>query len=268
MLDIRQSKNYATYLEDVGWKVGKNKNFYFYYKKLPIVGNIVKIQRPEIIDKKSMQEILNSKKKFWITVEPTKKEQTKFLTDVGFKNSKTNYLPTKTLVINLSKDKNSILGNMKNDAKKAIKKNGQLKTREYLSPDIKQFRKAWRNILSIKRHVPSTKNLTYLKKAFGKNSLYLTDEKCTTGAIFLKINTKAYYWQAFTGKEGREKLFQYKIVWEGICWAKKNRAKFFDFEGIYDERLPNKSWLGFTHFKKSFGGEEVSFPLPLKRGLF
>lgn len=43
-------------------------------------------------------------------------------------------------------------------------------------------------------------------------------------------------------------------------WAKKRGCKIFDFEGIYDERFPNKSWLGFTHFKKSFGGYEVSYP--------
>jgi lipid II:glycine glycyltransferase (peptidoglycan interpeptide bridge formation enzyme) len=50
------------------------------------------------------------------------------------------------------------------------------------------------------------------------------------------------------------------MVWYGILWGKKRGAKMFDFEGIYDSRFPNKSWLGFTHFKKSFGGKEVEYP--------
>ncbi len=70
----------------------------------------------------------------------------------------------------------------------------------------------------------------------------------------------AYYWQAFTGTFGRKNQTQYKIVWEGVLWAKKKGVKVFDFEGIYDERFPNKSWRGFTHFKKSFGGYEVEYP--------
>ena len=37
-------------------------------------------------------------------------------------------------------------------------------------------------------------------------------------------------------------------------------AKILDFEGIFDERFPNKKWKGFTHFKKSFAGYEVEYP--------
>ena len=33
-----------------------------------------------------------------------------------------------------------------------------------------------------------------------------------------------------------------------------------DLEGVYDERFPNKKWLGFTHFKKCFGGKEKEYP--------
>jgi peptidoglycan pentaglycine glycine transferase (the first glycine) len=52
----------------------------------------------------------------------------------------------------------------------------------------------------------------------------------------------------------------YFIVWEAMKEAKKRGCKIWDFEGIYDARWPNKSWLGFSHFKKSFGGEEIEFP--------
>jgi lipid II:glycine glycyltransferase (peptidoglycan interpeptide bridge formation enzyme) len=90
--------------------------------------------------------------------------------------------------------------------------------------------------------------------------LLLLDANDTSGAIFIVADNMGYYWQAFTNKQGRQSLAQYKIVWEGILWAKKRGARVFDFEGIFDERFPNKSWQGFTHFKKSFGEDEVNYP--------
>jgi lipid II:glycine glycyltransferase (peptidoglycan interpeptide bridge formation enzyme) len=60
--------------------------------------------------------------------------------------------------------------------------------------------------------------------------------------------------------EGRSTLSQYTLLWNGILWAKKNGYKIFDFEGIFDPRFPDKNWKGFTHFKRSFGGEEVIYP--------
>jgi len=47
MLDIRQTKQYARYLLAQGWKVEKINNTYAYIKYIPIVGDIIKIQRPE-----------------------------------------------------------------------------------------------------------------------------------------------------------------------------------------------------------------------------
>ena len=114
-----------------------------------------------------------------------------------------------------------------------------------------KFRNTWRKAVGLKRYVPPLSHLLALKKSFGKNVTFLAFRD--SGAIFLKTREIAYYWQAFTGKEGRKSEIQYKIVWEGILWAKRQGAKIFDFEGIYNERFPNKSWLGFTHFKKSFG---------------
>ena len=81
----------------------------------------------------------------------------------------------------------------------------------------------------------------------------------SAGAVFLTTDKITYYYQAFTNDAGRKAHNQYRIVFDGIFWAKRMGAKVFDFEGIYDERFPNSSWKGFTHFKKSFGGYEISY---------
>ena len=42
--------------------------------------------------------------------------------------------------------------------------------------------------------------------------------------------------------------------------AKKRGIKIFDFEGIIDPRIKaTRRWHGFTHFKRGFGGEEVTY---------
>jgi len=178
---------------------------------------------------------------------------------MGYKISKSPFLPTKTLKIDLTTSKEKIINNFKKDAKGIINKNSKLKVINSHN-DIQKFRNSWKKSVGLKRYVPSLKNLKSLKISFKKNCFFALSETKDAGAIFLISDKTAYYWQAFTNKTGRKNQEQYEVVWEGILWGIKKGAKVFDFEGIYDERFPNKTWLGFTHFKKSFGGEEYKYP--------
>jgi lipid II:glycine glycyltransferase (peptidoglycan interpeptide bridge formation enzyme) len=132
--------------------------------------------------------------------------------------------------------------------------------------DIRKWHKAWKNSVNIDRYVPSVQQLLNLDKSFDdNNSLFLASHNIVSriigGALFTKTSHGiAYYWYGYTNDEGRSTLSQYSLLYQGILWAKRSGCKVFDFEGIYDSRFPNKSWLGFTHFKKSFGGIEVLYP--------
>lgn len=224
-MDIRQSPQYAKYLTLMGWKVKKINGTYCFIRKIPILGNIVKIQRTD--------KLINNLHPFLLIYEPLT------IIPKGFKLSSSPYLPTKTLQLNLTKPEKVLYKNLKKDARYALRKTENTK----IEKD--------NNFFNFKEY----KNL---KEAFGENCILLGNNN--SSAIFLKAGDTAYYWKAKTSKEGRKSQVQYKIVWEGILWAKKLKAKFFDFEGIYDERFPNKKWLGFTHFKKSFGGKEILYP--------
>jgi lipid II:glycine glycyltransferase (peptidoglycan interpeptide bridge formation enzyme) len=253
MIDIRQTEEYKTYLSSIGWQVKRIENTNYFIKRLPLIGSIMKIQRPEKINPTTIENLTKKYRVFQVILES--KEQINLK---GFHLSKSPYLPTKTLQIDLTKSKEQILNNLKNDAKYALHKTKEIIVKE--ETDLEEFRNTWLKAVGLKRYVPSLTHLQSLKKAFGKKASFLIDEENNAGAIFLIGEKIAYYWQAFTNKFGRKYLFQYKIVWEGISWAKENKAKVFDFEGIYDERFPNKSWLGFTHFKKSFGGKGIEYP--------
>ena len=261
MIDIRQTTQYASYLKKNGWIVERHAEIYYFIKKFPVIGSAIKIQRPEEIRIKKIVELAKKYRAFQIIYEPKNDLDAKYLQSCDYKLSKSPYLPSKTLHLDLTKAKEKILKQMKKDARHSIRKTKDLKTKELKNKkEIEEFRNAWKKAVGLKRYIPSISQLIALKKSFSQNCLIIITKEGTSGAIFLVGDKTAYYWQAFTSIDGRRSLAQYKVVWEGILWAKKKGTKILDFEGIFDERFPNKRWLGFTHFKKSFGGSEVKYP--------
>lgn len=255
MVDVRQTAHYANYLSKIGWRVEREKEINYFIKKLPIVGSIIKIQRPEEVHINKIRELSKKYRAFQIIVEPKTDFDAKFILSLDFKLSKSPYLPTKTLQIDLTRSKTTIFKNLAKDAGSAVKKNLGMNIK---NSSVENFHTVWKRAVGIRRYIPPLTHLKALKKSFKNRIVFLVHQD--SGAIFLLGEGISYYWQAFTGRGGRKSLAQYKIVWEGILWAKSSGAKVFDFEGIYDERFPNKSWLGFAHFKKSFGGYEVEYP--------
>jgi len=278
MVDIRQSEAYAKYLKSVGWAVERIGETNYFIKKLPILGSILKLQRPEEIRMDTVKKLCRKYGVFQVIIEPslttcvgTFEDNHKLMLAHGFKLSKSTYLPSKTLQIDLTQSKDKIYAKFSKDCKYSIRRGEKIKISEYSTPDeIKIFREEWKKSVKLSRFVPPAEQLTKLKKSFpDKHSLFLASHNISGrvigGALFTtsfheRSNYITYYWQAFTNKEGRTSLSQYSLLWRAILWAKKNGYKVFDFEGIYDPRFPNKTWLGFTHFKRSFGGYEVEYP--------
>ncbi len=271
MIDIRQSGSYAKYLRSLGWTVERIGGINYFIKKMPILGSILKLQRPEEIRMDTIKELCQKYGVFQIIIEPKNNLDAKYLEFSGFRLSKSTYLPSKTLQIDLTQSKEEILKHFKKDARAAIRKGSDIKNAEHITPDeIKIFREEWKKSVKTSRYVPSAEQLIKLKKSFPQShSMFLTSHNISGriigGVIFTtsfheRSNHITYYWQAFTNKEGRTSLSQYFLLYQGILWAKKKGYKVFDFEGIFDPRFPNKSWLGFSHFKRSFGGYEVDYP--------
>ena len=283
MIDIRQSINYANYVKTQGWIVERIKKTNYFIKKIPILGSILKIQRPNKIDFETIQKIERKYRVFQTILEPNLPftdsafDHTSLLHS-GYRLSKSPFLPSKTLHLDLTQSKEQIFKGFSKHTKQAIKKSvvafgsdeikGEgIKIKECSTPkEIENFRNAWKKSVNFKRYVPSLQSLLNLKKSFPNNhSIFLASHNkigsIIGGALFTRSSHDfGYYWYGFTNEEGRATLSQYSLLYSGILWARNNNCKIFDFEGIYDNRFPNKSWLGFTHFKKSFGGTEISYP--------
>ncbi len=265
--DIRQTSEYAKYLKSLGWKVERRDKVNYFIKTFPIIGSVIKIQRPEEIRYKDIEILSKKYRAFQIIIEPKSEHQVTGIESQGFRLSKSPYLPTKTLLLDLTQSKEKLFSQMKKDAFSAIKKSAHIEIREVrTNKDIEIFKNSWRKSVGIKRFVPPVNQLLHLKNSFTQNPpLFLASHnmfgRIIGGAIFTRVSHgSAYYWQAFTNNEGRSTLSQYSLVLHGILWAKSQKCRQFDFEGIYDPRFPDKTWLGFTHFKKSFGGIIKEYP--------
>lgn len=246
MADLRQSTAYAQYIHSLGWIVETIDGTNVFIRKLWIFGAIAKIQRFDNLDFERLS-VLKKKYKIWMTkFEPNLKFEIRNL-----KNDSWPLLATKTIRIELNKI------TPKKDCRYCIRK-ANYKNIEINNFD--EFYAIWKKAYKIKKlYLPSRKEYQSIINALGKNAVCLTIDNIA-GAVILIHDKTAYYYYAAYLPEAKEKYLPYLTVWKLMQEAKKRGCKFWDFEGIYDERWPNKDWKGFSHFKKSFGGTEISFP--------
>lgn len=294
MLDFRQTPEYAKYMESIGWIVKRKNGVNYFIKKFPLIGAFIKIQRPEKIDINCIHELIHEYKAFKIIIEPKNsysKPVIKLIKRYGYSQNRSPFVPTKTIHIDLRKSERQLLSEMHYKTRYNIKKSSQnLSIKTQISNDIEKFSEFWQ-MCAIKQRgmfLSQKRLITKLYKAFGKKAYLLLVfnllrnkegysvipkinlepnmfDKEIPGRILsaiLMVRTKdvAYYTYAASTKEGKKLFAPTLNVWEAIRLAKKLGCKIFDFEGIYDDRFPLKSWLGFTRFKKSFGGREIKYP--------
>ncbi len=269
--DLRQSPNFAGYMEKIGWRKEKIENLYIFIKKIPVLGNFIKILRPnsqiplELIDK-----IADRYRAFAVQI---------------------NYSPTKTLKLDLRPPLEKITEQMtketryeirkaeKNHLEIVIKNQGKPANRgepiqlgDLSDSFVDKFVSLWqKNALRRGFFIPFKREIKSIYEAFGEDAYLIlvmqkdikqgfAPEKILAGALIIIHDKTASYFHAASSPLGRQLSAPSLVVWKAINLAKEKGCRVFDFEGIYDERSPIKSWKGFTHFKKGFGGEEVEYP--------
>lgn len=261
-MDLRQSKEFAQYMKLSGWIVEKADNCYVYLRKFPLLPPLImKIQYPSPpIPFAKIEKLAKKYKPLQVQIQLLKIEPG--FKKYGYKLGGGGHV-TKTIQLDLTQSEKKILAQMKKDARYGIRKAEEQVVQIIEVKDLKRFRQAWKTIWLTRKYIPSLKDLKKIKKSFGSKAIFLAAQyqgKIIAGTNILATNEAAYYYRAFTSKEGRKKFAQYLLVWVAIKLAKKRGCKIFDFEGVYDKRFPIKSWKGFSHFKKSFGGKEVKYP--------
>lgn len=274
MIDPRQTKEYAEYMNHIGWKTERIDNVNYFIRSLPLFGSVLKIQRPEILLDEQIRKLEKKYRVFQTIIEPKKDLDIQTVTKLGFKNNSTPYLPTKTIHIDLTKNEEWLLKSMHYKTRYNIKVARKNKVVVETSKDIEAFSKLWQSeakergfFISQEKEIQEiykafTKGSS-TSKAFGENAHILMakhHDVIMGGVLLLFTKESCYYMFAFSTKEGKKYFAPTLLVWEALQIAKVRKMKVFDFEGIFDERFPLPRWKGFSRFKMSFGGKEIEYP--------
>jgi len=274
---LRQSSNYACFMKEKKWNIEKiellNNKITCYIKTIPILGSVIKIQRPSIIPTEpSLDNLAKKNKALFIKIEPG--------VDIRKKNLKWEkdswpLLPTKTLHIDLTKSKKDLWNNIDKSTQTSIqqaKKNLKIEHIRYDNTTFKENLQRFHKILKIagdkkKFPTPSWKDLNSLATCFEKDAhlILATNPETIAGCLLLTYKKTSYYYYAATTEAGRSALAGYAVMWKALKVSKQLECAVLDLEGIYDKRYHKrtKAWKGFTYFKKKFGGSEVTYPRPI-----
>lgn len=265
MTDLRQTPEYANYLSSLGWIVEKKEGVNYFVRKFPLIGSFIKVQRPEKIDYQYIHVLVVKHRAYQIVIEPKNTNHQILITNYGFRQSRNYFVPSKTVQINLTKSEKQLLKEMHYKTRYNIRKTQSSKLKVQKSKDINLFANFWQGCALKQRgmFIPQKKEIRKIYKAFEKKAdliFVLHSNEPVAGILLLHAEKISYYMYAASSNLGKKLFAPTLAAWEAIRLSKKKGSRIFDFEGIYDNRFPLNSWLGFTRFKKSFGGKEIRYP--------
>jgi len=266
MEDIRQTKGWGGHLKHRGWKTVQLKasdgrhNMQAFILRLgwwPF--SMMKVQRSNYDP--DFKELAKIKRKYWVAnsiIEPIKIQDPEAFRKAGYYLTGFPYLAMSTYINDLRKSEDTMWSELSENARRQINKN-----RETMAVEIepKKFHEMWKK--SSKIWTMTVEEIENLKKTYGKKVRLLVSkvgDEYHSGLMMVYSKDTANYYQTWTSESGRRSGAHYKLVWEEMLWAKNEGYKYFDFEGVFDPRWPQKRWKGFTEFKRRFGGELVRFP--------
>lgn len=263
-MDIYQTRPYARYMTSLGWRVERINNVNIFVKKI-LFFYLIKIQRyHRLINAHSLHKyrpILSLK------LEPLNAN----LIPVNFPKSSWNLLPTKTIILD------TFHLHLNKKIRYEIRKAQNSGVVIYQQNDLEGqnlFVQLWHQHARNRGFwVPLSREIKELIKAFNPNSYLFFAQKAArnfvasppntlAGALVLISGNTANYMHAFSTPEGRKVSAPYLVLAEIINFCRQKKIRHLDLQGIYDERFPdnNKSWRGFSYFKKQWGGQEKEYP--------
>lgn len=266
MEDIRQNKGWAGHLKHKNWKTVRVKSAdgrHFMQAFILRLGwwpfTMMKIQRSNFDP--DFRDLARIKRKHWVAnsiIEPQRVQNPEAFKKAGYRLTHFPYLAMSSYINDLTKSEKEIWQGLSENAKRLINKNKETIIEE-ASPE--KFCELWKK--SSKIWIMKPDEVGNLIKSFkGKVRLTVSriGKEYHSGLMTIYSKDTANYYQTWTSEAGRGSGAHYKLVWEEMLKAKKAGMKWFDFEGIFDPRWPQKKWVGFTEFKRRFGGKLVQFP--------
>lgn len=205
----------------------------------------------------------------FLRIEPTDQLDPAMLRSQGFKPVTYQQLnPTHTLVINLAQSEENILASMSQNSRNLTRNyaNKGLVFVESQNPDDIGILTSLLHKVARRNGITPHSDSYFKKQAealfpLGAARLfYMTyQDNPIAAALVYDSPTTRYYAHAAADDEFRKLSAGTVLVGQMILEAKTRGLIQFDLYGIAPPDDPNHPWTGFTKFKKSFGGEVVTY---------
>jgi len=184
------------------------------------------------------------------------------LQSIGFRKSKKEIQPQRTIILDITKSEDQILAEMHQKTRYNIRvgEKKELRIRNYESGmGEKLTEEFWRLLQkTANKDRFHSHSKQYYKKLLELpiTQLFVAEHRgrIIAADIILLYEETAYYLHGASDYDYRNLMAPYLLHWETIKHAKEHGFKEYDFWGI-DE----KKWPGVTRFKKGFGGREAGY---------
>jgi len=245
---------------------------YLYSPRGPVVKGKARLQDLKVFLRK-VEALAKEEQAVFYRIEPYNLKQSDIY-KFGFRKiSKSvplslQHSPLDTLVLDIMQPEDKLLAGMKPKCRYNInlskRKGVKVRTADK-AEDIKTFYKLTQAVEGRGKYtgfdLDYYKNLYTTLASKGCVELFIAEHEGTPLAAILVsfYGQVATYLHGASGNEKRELMPSHALQWEAIKEAKRRNCRIYDFWGIAPSDDKKHSWAGITRFKKSFGGEVVSF---------
>lgn len=186
----------------------------------------------------------------------------------NFKFTKHGFQPEHTLILDISKNEDEILAQMKPKGRYNIRlaeKKGVKIHQSSSAADIKSFYQLLSETTARDKFsghgIDYYESMLQILEKDKKAVLYLAkyDGEVVAGLIATFFNHTATYYYGVSGNKHRNVMAPYLLHWQVIRDSKARGFKHYDFFGVAPENAQNHPWQGVTEFKTKFGGEAVAY---------
>lgn len=277
-MDVQQSQLYQQYIASLGWSVKIIDGSALFYRSIPFIGTIAKIQRPTSLPYlPKLIPFLRAHHIRSLSVEARSDEDPQQFTSYMTSLSKfipiisSPFLPTKTILVDVLPSKKTIFSSFSPAKRRAVRraeKNKITITTSTKITDLTSIKNKSAGMFGGITTVGIDKlwNIFYPRKKAHILLAKKPDNTVVGGVLLLICESRCYYWIAGATKEGKKLFAPTLLVWHALQYAHKKKCKDFDFVGVWDERTPKQytNWKGFTKFKEGFGGSTIYYPIRTK----
>ncbi len=266
-MELQQSSIYAKYIAALKWQVIMVDGVQMFYKNIPFMGGLLKIQRPNKLPNITATNVKT------IAIEPTKNQNVSAYKtwvkkmEKNYRVVRSEYMPTKTILIDIKPEEETIFAKFSEAKRRAVRKAEKNGVTIEESGDIKKLiriKNKSGGFLGFITTAGIDKFWDIMAPEHTTILLALNRSRTIVGGVLLVFwGNTAFYWIAGATREGKKLSAPTILVWEALKLAKKRSAKQFDFLGVWDERMPRQhgEWKGFTRFKEGFGGSPLYYPI-------